>query len=101
MPRHQQIVAEILGNEHARILTILIGVSEVVMAIWVLSRFKSKLNTYLQISVVLVMNVLEFILVPELLLWGRMNILFALIFVGVVYWNEFVLLKLVKKGQAL
>lgn len=33
VPRHQEIVATILGQEHARLLTIAIGISEVLMAL--------------------------------------------------------------------
>lgn len=91
MPRHQAIVARILGEDYARPLTLLIGLSEIVMAIWVLSRFQSKLSAALQIGLVLLMNILEFILVPDLLLWGPFNSFFALLFVTVVYYNEFVL----------
>lgn len=93
VPRHEQIVARILGEDYSRPLTILIGLSEVLMAVWVLSKFKSKLNTITQILVVLTMNTLEFILVPDLLLWGRLNSLFALLFISLVYYNEFVLNK--------
>lgn len=93
VPRHEQIVARILGEDYSRPLTILIGLSEVLMAVWVLSKFKSKLNTIMQILVVLTMNTLEFILVPDLLLWGRLNSLFALLFISLVYYNEFVLNK--------
>ena len=93
VPRHEQIVARILGEDYSRPLTILIGLSEVLMAVWVLSKFKSKLNTIMQIIVVLTMNTLEFILVPDLLLWGRLNSLFALLFISLVYYNEFVLNK--------
>jgi hypothetical protein len=91
VPRHQQIVASILGYEYARQFTILIGIAEVVMAAWVLSRFRSGLCAIAQITLVATMNVLEFILVPELLLWGRLNALFALLFIGVVAYAEFVL----------
>ncbi len=63
VPRHQEIVATILGQEHARLLTIAIGISEVLMALWILSGIKSRLNTLLQIAVITVMNTLEFILV--------------------------------------
>ena len=63
------------------------------MAVWVLSKFKSKLNAVTQILVVAMMNTLEFIFVPDLLLWGRLNSLFALVFIGLVYYNEFVLNK--------
>ncbi|GAB4251343.1 MAG: hypothetical protein Kow0027_15240 [Saprospiraceae bacterium] len=93
VPRHEQIVARILGEDYSRPLTILIGLSEVVMAVWVLSKFKSKLNAVTQILVVAMMNILEFIFVPDLLLWGRLNSLFALLFIGLVYYNEFVLNK--------
>lgn len=93
VPRHEQIVARILGEDYSRPLTILIGLSEVLMAVWVLSKFKSKLNAITQILVVVTMNTLEFILVPDLLLWGRLNSLFALLFISLVYYNEFVLNK--------
>ncbi len=91
VPRHEQIVARILGNDHSRLLTILIGLSEIVMAVWILSGYRKRLNAIAQIAVVGTMNILEFILVPDLLLWGKLNIVFAFIFVGVVYYNEFYL----------
>lgn len=93
VPRHEQIVERILGNDHSRLLTILIGLAETVMAIWVLTRFKSKLNAITQMTVVATMNIIEFIVVPDLLLWGRLNIVFAFMFIGLVYYNEFVLNK--------
>ncbi len=99
LPRHEQIVANILGDDYSRILTVLIGLAEIVMAIWVLSGFKSRINALLQIMIVLTMNVLEFIFVPDLLLWGRMNALFALAFAAVVYLNEFVLKKPLNSRQ--
>lgn len=34
VPRHQEIVARILGEDYAPILTKLIGVAEIVMAVW-------------------------------------------------------------------
>ena len=91
VPRHQQIVAKILGNEHARLLTVLIGFSEIFMAIWILSGIKSKLNAIAQIIIIAVMNTLEFILVPDLLLWGKANAIFAFILTGVIFCNEFYL----------
>ena len=93
VPRHEQIVARILGNDYSRPLTILIGLAEIIMAIWVLTKFKSKLNAITQMTVVATMNIIEFIVVPDLLLWGRLNIVFAFMFVGLVYYNEFVLNK--------
>ncbi|WP_299436862.1 DoxX-like family protein [uncultured Aquimarina sp.] len=93
VPRHEQIVAQILGADYSRVLTMLIGLSEIVMAIWILSKFKSRLNAVTQILIVGVMNTLEFILVPDLLLWGKLNSLFAFVFIVVVYFNEFYLNK--------
>ena len=93
VPRHQQIVAEILGQEDARLLTIFIGLSEIGMAIWIISRFQSKVNAIVQIIIVAIMNLLEFLLVPDLLLWGRMNSLFAFLFIIIVWYNEFILNK--------
>ena len=91
VPRHQQIVENILGEEFARPLILVIGTAEVVMAIWVLSGVRSRLNTLTQIAVVAAMNILEFVLVPNLLLWGRLNAVFALLFITVVFYKEFVL----------
>lgn len=93
VPRHQEIVAKILSlnNYHSRIITILIGISEIIMAIWVLSRFKTKLNAIVQIIIVATMNTLEFFLAPDLLLWGKLNSLFAFLFIVLIYFNEFYL----------
>jgi len=89
VPRHQEIVARILSNDHARLLTIAIGISEIAMAIWILSGIKSRLNAIAQIIIIAIMNALEFILVPELLLWGRFNALFAFLFILLIFYNEF------------
>jgi len=87
--RHEQIVAEILGHDFSRTFTVLIGLAEIVMAIWIISTYKSRLNSILQMVVIATMNTLEFILVPDLLLWGKFNALFAFIFIALIYFNEF------------
>jgi hypothetical protein len=89
VPRHQEIVARILGDAYARPLTFLIGISEVIMALWIISGYKSKWNAWTQILVVGLMNTLEFILVPDLLLWGKFNSVFAFMFILLVYFHEF------------
>ena len=89
VPRHEQIVARILGDEYSRPLTILIGLSEIVMAIWIISGYKATLNAIAQISVVAIMNTIEFILAPDLLLWGKLNAVFACFFMLFVYFNAF------------
>lgn len=89
VPRHEMIVSRILGAEYSHPLTVAIGISEILMGVWVLSRIAPNLNAIAQIAIVLTMNVLEFILVPDLLLWGRFNSIFALLFVLFVYFREF------------
>jgi hypothetical protein len=91
VPRHQEIVARIIGDAHAGVLTRAIGFSEVAMAIWILSGFRTKLNAIAQVVVIATMNSLEFIMAPDLLLWGRFNALFAFLFILVILYNEFYL----------
>lgn len=93
VPRHQQIVSKILETEHSRLLTIAIGISEIFMAIWVLSGIKSRLNAVTQILIIATMNTLEFIFVPDLLLWGKANSIFAFLLIVVVFFNEYYLNK--------
>lgn len=87
VPRHQIIVESVLNLNSAQLPTVLIGLLEICMAIWILSRYEPRINAAVQIIVVLGMNIIEFTLVPHLLLWGRINILFAFAFVLVVYYN--------------
>lgn len=89
VPRHERIVATILNDTYAIELTGIIGFLEVGMAIWVLTRYRSKLNTTLQIVVIFVMNLLEFFIVPNLLLWGVYNSVFALLFMTIIYYSYY------------
>ncbi|EWH15037.1 hypothetical protein KLA_00720 [Cellulophaga geojensis KL-A] len=93
VPRHQKIVANILGDGFAKPLTISIGVLEIFMAVWIFSGYKFRVNAMLQMLIIGVMNILEFALVPELLLWGKYNIVFALLLICVIFYNEFHLKK--------
>ena len=89
VPRHQLIVARILGIEYAGFATKAIGVAEIIMAAWIMSRIAMRLNAVTQIAIVVIMNIIEFVLAPDLLLFGKANMLFALLFAGVVYVNAF------------
>lgn len=91
VPRHQEIVARILGADYSRPLTLLIGLSEMVMAIWIFVGYKSRLSALAQIFLVAIMNTIEFVLAPDLLLWGKMNALFAFMFILIVFVNAFYL----------
>ncbi len=87
VPRHQQIVARIIGDEHAGILILLIGFSEMIMAIWIIIGFRSRLNAIVQIFLIAMMNTIEFIAAPDLLIWGRFNAAFALLLILLIYYN--------------
>ncbi|MGK6351604.1 DoxX-like family protein [Parapedobacter sp. DT-150] len=91
VPRHGQIVARILGDGLARPLTLLIGLAETGMAVWILTRWIPRTNAIAQMVLVAMMNMLEFFVAPDLLLWGRVNVVFAGLFIGLVYYWEFVL----------
>lgn len=88
-PRHEAIVARILGASHSRTLTILIGIAELIMVLWIVLKFKPKFNAVVQIVIVLLMNIIEFTFAPDLLMWGKFNIIFALLFSYLVYYNQF------------
>lgn len=89
VPRHREIVARISGNDHASFLTIIIGILETLMAVWILSRIMPRINAITQIIIIATMNIIEFFVVPDLLLWGRWNALFAFLFMLLIFYNEF------------
>ncbi len=89
VPRHEQIASRILGAQYSRELIIIIGISEIAVAIWILMQYKTKLNALFQIVIIASMNILEFILTPDLLLWGRYNIVFASLLITIIWVNEF------------
>lgn len=89
VPRHEAIVARILGNSYAHTLTKLIGAGELVIGIWIILNKFPKQTAWFQIVLILTMNSLETILAPDLLLWGYGNIVFALLFC-IFLWYYFV-----------
>ncbi len=99
VPRHQQIVARILGESYAFIATKAIGTFEILMFVWVISRFKSRFCAVTQISIVAVMNTLEYYIAPDLLLFGKLNSVIAIFFICTVYYNEFILNRSIKENK--
>ncbi|MBA3935925.1 MAG: hypothetical protein H0X38_00530 [Planctomycetes bacterium] len=87
VPRHERIVARILGGDHAALITTCIGVAEAGMAIWVITGIAPRTNAALQIALIAIMNLLEFLLAPDLLLWGHLNAAFAFAFILLIAWN--------------
>ena len=91
VPRHEQIVARVLSEKYAFELIKIIGVLELLMVVWILSRYKTRSCAKVQILVILLMNFIEFFAARDLLLFGGFNLLFAFIFVSLIYLNEYVL----------
>lgn len=90
VPRHQLIVARILGEEHAVLITKTIGILEILMAVWVVSRIKSRRCALVQVIVIAIMNIIEFKLAPDLLLFGRVNAIVATFLIVIIITNEFI-----------
>ncbi|HWK03837.1 MAG TPA: DoxX-like family protein [Puia sp.] len=99
VPRHRLIVARILGETHAALATRAIGLLEIGMFIWILSGIRPRWCAWTQILLVAAMNIMEFILVPDLLLFGRINIIIAFIFIGVIFINEYTQKSSVRRGS--
>lgn len=90
VPRHQEIVSIILSKDYSNAITNTIGGMEIILAIWIISDYKSKTHAKLQIVIVLLMNIIEFFAVSDLLLWGKFNIIFALVFVSIIHYTYFI-----------
>jgi hypothetical protein len=99
VPRHEAIVARILGETYARPITIAIGLSEVAVALLVFWGKWPRLMALAQIAVVIMMNIIEFFLARDLLLWGSWNAPFALGFVAIVFYHEFSLRRTITSTQ--
>lgn len=91
VPRHEAIVARILGPAYAAPLTRAIGLAEIGMGLWVLSGRWRRLSVGAQMALVAGMNGLEFFLAPDLLLWRHFNAVFAGLFVLLLYFYGFIL----------
>lgn len=89
IPRHQAIVARILGEDHAAILTRMIGLCEIFMAVWVVSGIRSRWCTLTQVLLIASMNLIEFFLAPDLLLFGKGNVILAALLISIILINEY------------
>ncbi|MCL7753790.1 DoxX-like family protein [Polaribacter sp. Z022] len=91
VPRHQEIVERILGEQYSREFTFTIGVLEILMIVWILSGYKIRLNAKVQILIIITMNLIEFFRAKDLLLFGNLNLVFSIFFCALIYYKEFIL----------
>jgi hypothetical protein len=68
IPRHRMIVARVLGDEHAAAATILVGVMEVLLGVWVFTHRLPRACAAVQTAAILSMNSLEIARAPDLLI---------------------------------
>ena len=85
VPRHEMIVGTILGTENSRLFTVIIGLMETALSVWIISGKYQKFTIWFQIIVVMTMNLIEYFLVPHLLLWGKFNLVFATFFCLLIF----------------
>lgn len=87
VPRHRLIVAAIIGESAAGPLTIIIGLGETCIALWVLSRRRSLLCAAFQTLAILTMNTMEIIYAKNLLLSPVVMVCANTVFLSVIwYW---------------
>ena len=68
IPRHERIVARVLGSDHSHVVTLVVGACEIAMGFWILSRRASKTCAAVQTTALVTMNILEIAMARDLLL---------------------------------
>ena len=68
VPRHEAIVATVLGSTAAGPVTLLIGLTETAMGIWILSRWRPRTCATAQTIAIVTMNAVELSLARDQLL---------------------------------
>jgi hypothetical protein len=91
VPRHQKIVAKIIGNDFSFAATKIIGALEILMFVWILSGIRSRWCALVQVGIIAAMNIIEFYIVPDILFFGRINAILAAFLICIIIANEFIL----------
>lgn len=85
VPRHTEIVAAVLGEDIARPATIVVGLLEGGLAVWVLSGIRPRFCAAVQTGALMTMNVLEVLFARELLLSPVGMVATNVVFLGLVW----------------
>lgn len=86
IPRHRMIVGRILGEEHARLLAVMIGVGEILLGLWVLSGRRTFACAFFQTLALVAMNTLEILFAKELLISAPGMVVLNLLLLGSAWW---------------
>lgn len=84
VPRHRQIVARVLGPRFAR-LTPLIGLAEILLGLWALTRHHKIPAASIMTAAILTMNTLELLKAKDLLLAPKTMLLANALFLTVIW----------------
>jgi uncharacterized membrane protein YphA (DoxX/SURF4 family) len=86
VPRHQEIVAAILGPDIAPLITVLIGLAEIALGLWFLIGFRPRTCALVQAGAIISMNALELIYARSLLLAPIPMVILNAIFLALVWY---------------
>lgn len=86
LPRHQLIVARILGEEVARPGTLVIGLLEVALGVWAATGWSRKGCALFQTLALVTMNALEVFLARDLLISAPGMLALNAAFLALVWW---------------
>ena len=98
IPRHRQIVGRILGEGIADQATLLIGILEISLGLWIFSGFQRRACAWLQTLGLASMNFLEIWLAKDLLISAAGMVALNLGFIALIwYWASLPRLLTLKK----
>jgi hypothetical protein len=86
VPRHREIVARFVGDASAPIATRLIGVAEILMAVWIASGRTRRASAFAQAAALITMNTLELYRARDLLLFPRLMPLANVLLILLALW---------------
>lgn len=86
IPRHRQIVGRVLGESVAGPATLVLGVLEVALGVWVFSGRKRQACALTQTLAIVGMNALEILLARDLLFSPAGMVILNAAFLSLVWW---------------
>src|SRR4029077_7757662 len=89
VPRHREIVAEILRDDISPLITVLIGLAETALGLWFLVGFLPRTCAIFQTAAIVSMNALELIYARPLLLAPVPMVILNAVFLALVWYAAF------------
>jgi len=86
VPRHQEIVAAVLGPDIAPLITVVIGLAETALGLWFLIGFLPRTCAIFQTATIISMNGLELIYARSLLLAPVPMVVLNAVFLALVWY---------------